>query len=703
MAEAEKRKYKLSGLDCAVCAEKIRSEVEKLESVEKAEINFFSQELSVKSNHKDAKKLLGEIKAVVTALEPDVELREEGEPEKEADFKADIVKIIISAVLFAAGLTLKFALGLEEFELTAGFIVMLVLFLASYIIVGYEVLFTALRNIAHGKIFDENFLMLLASVGAIAIGEYPEAAAVMLLFQTGELFQSLAVAKSRRSIKALMDIRPDYANLLEDGAERRVNPAEVPVGGIILVKPGERVPIDGVVIEGASSLDASALTGESEPRDVSVDDELYSGSLNLSGVIKVKTTKLFTDSAAAKILKMVEDTDSRKAGTENFITKFAKIYTPIVVAAAAIVSFAIPLLFGLDMAEWVKRGLVFLVISCPCALVISVPLGYFSGIGKASSKGILVKGSGFLDALANASAVVFDKTGTLTKGNFKVTRTEPRGVNADELLELAAYAENYSSHPIAVSIREEYGREIDSARITECGELAGEGISAVIDGKRVLAGNIKLMKHFGIEGEPTDETNVQVAVDGKFAGYIVISDEIKPTSESAVKELRKSGIGKIAMLTGDNGRKAKAVADELKLDCYYAELMPEDKITRVKEMQAELPAKGKLVFAGDGINDAPVLMTADVGVAMGAFGSDAAVEAADVVLMKDDPMQIAEAISIAKKTRRIVIENIVFALAVKLITQVLGLLGIALMWEAVFADVGVCLIAVMNSLRLIKK
>ncbi len=611
--------------------------------------------------------------------------------------KKNLIRIAVALVLFLAAwlspLTGWWQLGA---------------FLVPYFIVGWDVLWRALRNIAHGQIFDENFLMAVATIGALAIGEYPEGVAVMLFYQVGEWFQSYAVGRSRRSIASLMDIRPDIANVERDGQLQEVDPDEVAIGEVIVVKPGEKVPLDGVVLEGRSSLDTAALTGESLPREVVPGDDVVSGCVNQSGLLRVQVTKRFGESTVSKILDLVENASSKKAPAENFITKFARYYTPCVVIGAVLLAVLPPLLTGWNdwsvWSEWIHRALIFLVISCPCALVISVPLSFFGGIGGASRCGILVKGSNYLEALAATDVVVFDKTGTLTQGVFNVTAIHPDHVSEGQLLELAALAESYSEHPISRSLREAYGKEVDTSRITSNEELAGRGVRAVIDGKTVCVGNNKLMDDIGIAWHPCHRvgTTVHVSVDGAYAGHIVISDEVKPDAKEAIAALKELGVRKTVMLTGDAKAVGESVAADLGLDAVYTQLLPGDKVDRMEDLLKERVGKGKLAFVGDGMNDAPVLSRADVGIAMGGMGSDAAIEAADIVLMDDKPSKIASAIRIARRTHRIVNQNIVFALAVKALVLLLGALGVANMWEAVFADVGVSVIAILNAMRALK-
>ena len=582
------------------------------------------------------------------------------------------------------------------------------MFMIPYLVIGYDILRKAVKGIMNRQVFDENFLMAVATIGAIALGDYTEGVAVMIFYQIGELFQSYAVGKSRRNISELMDIRPDYANIrTESGELEQVDPDEVEIGSIIVVQPGEKVPIDGIIVEGKSSLNTSALTGESLPRDAAAGDEIISGCINMTGVLEIKTTREFGESTVSKILDMVENASSRKSRSENFISKFAHYYTPIVCYLAAALAILPPLVSILflhiapNWGEWIFRALTFLVISCPCALVISIPLSFFAGIGGASRSGVLVKGSNYLETLAQTSCVVFDKTGTLTQGVFAVTSVRPAGMTEAELLEYAALAESYSGHPISKSLQKAYGKSADQNRIGEVEEISGNGVKAVIDGKEVAVGNDKLMKKLGVSYEESNEigTIVHVAIDGKYAGNILISDQSKPTSAEAIKGLKKAGVRKTVMLTGDRRNVAEHVAKELGLTEYYAELLPADKVTSVEKLLAEQGSHDKLAFVGDGINDAPVLSRADIGIAMGAMGSDAAIEAADIVLMDDDPMKIVKAIKIARKCIRIVYENIYFAIGIKVICLILGALGIANMWAAIFADVGVMVIAVLNAIR----
>ncbi len=613
--------------------------------------------------------------------------------------KKMLVRIFASAVLLIAAVLIPYEGALR-----------FLLFLPAYFVIGWDVLWRAAKNIIHGQVFDENFLMALATVGAFCTGffgkgEYPEAVFVMLFYQVGELFQSYAVGKSRKSISALMDIRPDYANVERDGSLCRVDPEEVQVGDVIVIKPGEKAPLDGVVLEGRSSLNTSALTGESLPREVEPGDDVISGCINLNGLIRVQVTKVFGESTVAKILDLVENSSSKKAKAENFITKFARYYTPIVVVSAVLLAVAPPLFTGGNWAEWIERALIFLVVSCPCALVISVPLSFFGGIGGASRDGILVKGGNFLEILSDTEIVVFDKTGTLTKGVFNVTAIHPDRYSEGELLELAALAESYSDHPISRSLKDAYGMEIDAARVSDVEELSGRGVKAQVDGRLVCAGNDKLMEEIGVTWHPCHRvgTTVHVAVNGEYAGHIVISDELKPDAAEAVASLKRAGVRKTVMLTGDAKAVGESVAKELGIDEVHAGLLPGDKVDRVEALLREKSERGKLAFVGDGINDAPVLSRADIGIAMGALGSDAAIEAADIVLMDDKPSKLAEAMKISKRTLRIVRQNIVFALAVKAAVLVLSAFGLSNMWEAVFADVGVSVLAILNASRALKK
>lgn len=617
--------------------------------------------------------------------------------------KKVLYRIIASIVLLVAIIILTKFVTLNKW-------VELLIYLVPYLVIGYDILKKAVKGIFKGQVFDENFLMAVATVGAVALGDYKEGVAVMLFYQIGELFQSVAVGKSRKNITSLMDIRPDYANIEVDGKLEKVDPDDVEIGTEIVVNPGEKVPIDGVVALGDSTLNTSALTGESVPRSVKVGDEVISGCINLSGVLRIKTTKQFGDSTVSKILDLVENSSMKKSRSENFITKFARYYTPAVCAGALVLAILPPiirLLMGESAmwSDWIIRALTFLVISCPCALVISIPLSFFAGIGCASANGVLVKGSNYLEALSDTEYVVFDKTGTLTKGVFEVTGIYPsNGFDKDSLIRIAAFAESASSHPISVSLKKTYGKEINLDEVTDIEEIAGHGVSALVDGKRVYAGNIKLMnkENISVDSLHDEGTVVYVSCDGQYAGCIVISDVVKENSKKAISSLKKSGIKKTVMLTGDSAKAASRVAENLGLDEYHAELLPADKVDRVEKLLSEKSPKKKLAFVGDGINDAPVLSRADIGIAMGALGSDAAIEAADIVLMDDDPSKIALARKISVHTLKIVKENIWFALLVKAVCLVLGALGIAGMWLAIFADVGVMVIAVLNAIRALK-
>ena len=607
--------------------------------------------------------------------------------------KKSLIRIIVAAVLAAV----------VYFIPATGWL-RLILFLIPYLAVGYEALYKAGRNILHGQIFDENFLMSIATIGAFAIGDYLEAVGVMLFYQIGELFESIAVGKSRNAISSLMDMSPEYANVEKDGELVQVDPYDVSVGDTIVIKPGEKIPLDGIVKEGASTLNTSALTGESMPRDVAVGDRIVSGCINMQGLLKAEVTSAYEDSTVAKILELIESSSNNKAASESLVTRIAKYYTPAVVAGAVALA-VIPSIITGNFTEWLHRALTFLVISCPCAFVISVPLSFFAGIGGASKKGILVKGSNYLENLAKAQIVVFDKTGTLTQGVFNVTGIYPDGIEKDALLEIAAYAEGFADHPIALSLKKAYSKQIDTERIGNVTNYAGEGVSAEIDGKAVYIGNAKLMKRIGVghTEPPAIGTVVYVASGGKFLGSIVISDEIKPDAESAVARLKQEGIEKSVMLTGDRKAVAENIAGRLGLDEYRAELMPADKVNEVVALKKELHKGRKLIYVGDGVNDVPVLVNADVGISMGALGSDAAIEAADIVIMDDKPSKIADAIDVSRKTNRIVKENIIFAFGVKILILILGALGISGMWAAVFADVGVTVVAVLNAMRALRQ
>lgn len=698
--KVSKKVLVLMGLMCASCSAKIEEKVKRIKGVENAYIDFAAGKLIIEANKKDLNRITKEAIEIIKKIEPEVDVIDESKKEGhshshgEGDNKKELMRLLTGAAFFGIAIVFKFSFWTE-----------FILYFISYILVGGEILLKAGKNIIRGQVFDENFLMAVATIGAFAIGEFPEGVAVMLFYQIGEFMQDLAVNRSRKSITELMDIRPDYANLKIGEDIKKVSPNEVNIGDIIVVKPGEKVPIDGIVVEGKSMVDTSALTGESVPREVNVRDEILGGFINKNGLLSIKVTKEFGESTVSKILDLVQNASSKKAPTENFITKFARFYTPVVVFGALALAIIPPLVIeGATFSEWIYRALIFLVISCPCALVVSIPLGFFGGIGGASKRGILVKGGNYLEALNNVDTVVFDKTGTLTKGVFKVTEIKVKnGISRKQLLEFAAYAESYSNHPIAVSILKEYGKEVNKDDIDSYDEISGHGIKAVVKGKVVLAGNDKLMKKENIDYENVDaaETIVHVVIDKKYAGYIIISDEIKEDSEKAIRELKAIGVNKIVMLTGDNRKVADNVGEKLSLDKVYAELLPQHKVEMVEMLERERKTKGKLIFVGDGINDAPVLARADIGVAMGGLGSDAAIEAADVVLMTDEPSKLVSAIKIAKRTRKIVWQNIIFSLSVKGIVLLLGALGYVTMWAAVFADVGVALIAVLNAMRVL--
>lgn len=728
-----KRQWMLEGLDCANCAMKIENKVKNIEGVSSCSVNFAMKTMTLETTADYAETASAEAQRTVNILEPHVKLKElnigglrrssipaavhaHEDKEKSGHQHADhaeeaggeahgdhhehsdggmrriLLRLGAGGLLAAAGMFLPL-----------GEIAELLVFLAAYLIVGGEVVLAAARNILRGQVFDENFLMALATIGAFAIGEYPEGVAVMLFYQVGELFQGMAVNRSRRSITALMDIRPEFAYLKEGNNLRRVSPEEVSIGDIIVVKPGEKVPLDGVILEGSAMMDTSALTGESVPRPVEPGSQVLSGFINRNGVITLEVTKDFGESAVSKILELVQNASNNKAKTENFITKFARGYTPFVVITALLLAVIPPLLIsGATFSDWIYRALVFLVISCPCALVVSIPLGFFGGIGAASKSGILVKGSNFLEALNDVNTVVFDKTGTLTKGQFTVTGIYPaEGFPEDELLRVAAYAESHSSHPIAESVRSAYGKEIPGGSIADYNEISGHGIAVTVDGQAVLAGNARLMEREGITGWNPDlqGTVVHVAVNRKYAGCLVIADEIKEDSLRAIQGLSELGIHHTVMLTGDASPVAETVGRQLGIQEVHAELLPQHKVEAIERLEKGKSRPGKIIFVGDGINDTPVLARADVGIAMGGLGSDAAIEAADIVIMTDEPSKIAAAIRIARRTRAIVWQNIIFALAVKAVFLLLGAFGIATMWEAVFSDVGVTVLAVLNSVR----
>lgn len=692
----------LNGLGCANCAAKILDQVQQLDYVQEAKLDFVSQKLTFNLyDDKDYAQSLAGINKIVAALEPGVKVSQNkpaaGGHEHDHGDRSLFYNIIlvIGGLIFLAAMMLDFP---RQWETG--------LFLFAYLLVGYDVLWRAVKNISHGEIFDENFLMSIATVGAITIGEYPEAVAVMLFYQIGEYFQHKAVDSARGSISALMDIRPDFANLKTADGLQQVSPESVKVGDIIVIKPGEKIPLDGSVLEGISALDTMALTGESMPYDVQSGSPVLSGSINKTGLLTVQVSKEFGESTVAKILDLVENAASQKAPTEKFITKFARYYTPFVVFAAALLATVPPLVLAdTDFSTWINRALVFLVVSCPCALVVSVPLSFFSGIGAASKKGILIKGSNYLEALNNVDTIVFDKTGTLTKGIFSVNNiVAAPEIEKDELLFYAAHAENASNHPIARSILTAYAKKPQASLVTGQQELAGLGIKAKINGHEILAGNSKLMQQQNIaytEAESTG-TIVYVAKDSMFLGYLEITDQLKADSAQAIQKLKALGIKETIMLTGDNKATGEKIAQQLNIDKVYTQLLPQDKVQIFDKLHHEKKTKGNMVFVGDGINDAPVLARADVGIAMGAIGSDAAIEAADIVIMTDEPAKIVSAINIAKKTRSIVMQNIIFALGVKAVVMLLGAIGLASMWAAVFSDVGVALIAVINSMRALR-
>jgi len=706
-----KKEYILRGLACASCAGKIETEISKLDSVQEVSVSAMTSVMALTLREGHTSDFTETVKSIVKKHEPDVVVIDKeavinddnreyvnNRIQWQGGWKAKIGQLILGALIFAAGIA-------TEHFYTGNVYTSTILYVASYIVLGGKVVLRALRSIARGQIFDENFLMSAATIGAFAIGEFSEAVTVMLFYQIGEFFQEAAVRKSRKSITDLMDIRPDYACVKRDGGIIKVAPETVSIGELIEIKPGEKIPLDGIIVEGEGMIDTKSLTGESLPRFVKQGDTALSGCVNQNGLLTVKVTKPFGESTAAKIVDLVENAGSKKAQTEKFITRFSRYYTPVVVICAALLAIVPPIIAGGGWSEWINRGLVFLVISCPCALVISIPLGFFGGIGGASRKGILVKGGNYLEALNDLDIIVFDKTGTLTKGVFEVTKIHAaKGYTEAHILEIAAYAESCSNHPIALSIGRAYERTVDKSKLLDYVELAGHGISVKMDGKKILAGSGKLMENEGISCAEAEEigTKVYVAVDGVYAGCIVISDEIKPDSREAILGLKAKGVRKTVMLTGDNKLTAEKIAKDLSIDMVHAELLPHRKVEILELLDTKKRHKGKLAFVGDGINDAPVLARADIGIAMGGLGSDAAVEAADIVLMNDEPSGLVTALEIAKATRRIVWQNIVFALGVKGIVLLLGAFGFATMWAAVFADVGVALLAVLNSTRAMK-
>ena len=688
-----KKTFEIKNLDCAVCAGKVADAINKLPEIDNAQIDFLTKKLSVESTTENWEKLMHKVIKTCHKIEPDCEIVMEESAHHHCHHndlnKFFFIRIAITVVLGA----FCFIVDNETLKLIVA--------LAAYFVIGYDVLWRAVRNIFRGQVFDENFLMAIATVGALFIGEYPEAIAVMLFYQVGEAFQEAAVDKSRKSIADLMNIRPDKANVCRDGQIVTVNPEDVAVGEEIVIRPGEKIPLDGVIISGKSSVNTAALTGESLPVDVEEGGEVIGGCVNISGLLKVRTTKLFSESSVARILDLVEKSAANKAKSEKFITRFARYYTPFVVLAAVCLAVLPSLLFG-NWQEWLHRALVFLIISCPCALVISVPLSFFGGIGGASKKGILVKGAEYLEKLSQCKTVVFDKTGTLTKGQFVISHIKSKDLPEDELLEIAAAAQWFSNHPISQSIKNKYGKMIDEKRISKSQELAGHGVHAVIDGKDVYAGNKRLMAQIGVICDDVSHvgTEVHLAIDGKYAGYILISDEVRDEAAFAVNTLKRMGIKKTVMLTGDRREAGEAVAELLKIDEAFTQLLPEHKVECIERLEAE--GDGPLMFVGDGINDAPVLARADVAVAMGGLGSDAAIEAADIVLMEDKLSRLATAVKIARKTMVIVRENIVLALGIKMLILILGAFGFAGMWLAVFADVGVSVIAILNAMRTLR-
>lgn len=699
----------LGGLNCAHCSEEIGNKVSKLDNVLQSNLNFISKKLTFEvAKNVDEKVVTEEIIKIINATEPGLDIKvnfsdinkenkKEAVEEVETSNKSDLIKLIIGSIMYIFGI-FQTATGFESKFVN-------VVFLIVYLIVGSDVLLKALKNASKGRIFDENFLMSIATIGAVIIGEVPEAVGVMLFYKIGEYLQDIAVGKSRKSITSLMQIRPDSANLKVGSEIKVVSPEDVSIGDIIVIKPGEKIPLDGVVVDGFSMVDTSALTGESVLRELGVGEVALSGFINKNALLTIEVTKEFGESTVSKILDLVENASSKKSKTENFISKFAKYYTPFVLFSAMVIAFIPPLLVpNAEFLDWFYRGLVFLVVSCPCALVLSIPLSFFSGIGNSSKQGILIKGSNYLEALKNIDTVVFDKTGTLTKGVFKVTKVSPVGISEKELIEYAAYAEANSNHPIAKSILSYYKEKIDLEKINDFEEIAAHGIKIKYKGLNILAGNDKLMKKENIFYLPTEDvgTIVYIAVNGIYKGYIVISDEVKEDSKEAIKNLKINGVKEVVMLTGDNEKVANKIASELGIDKVYSNLLPNEKVDRLEEIFKNKSEKEKVAFVGDGINDAPVLARADVGIAMGALGSDAAIEAADVVLMTDEPSKIAKSIEIARKTNKIVWQNIVFALSVKLVVLLLSAGGVATMWEAIFADVGVALIAVLNAMRVMK-
>lgn len=695
----------IEGLDCANCAAKIETQLNKTDGIEEARVDFLSGKLILSlSGLADKNEVLQKTQKIIDKIEPGVKIRELSK-EKNDDHDHDhgevvslheVLKLIIGILIFVGVLFIN-----------KSSVFYLPMFIVSYLLIGGEVVFRAFRNILRGKVFDENFLMTIATIGAFTVGEYPEAVAVMLFYQVGELFQDIAVNRSRRSIKKLMSIRPDVAYVKKGNEVQEVKVEEVNVDDIIVIKPGERVPLDGIILEGDSSLDTKALTGESVPMNVTVGEQILSGCININGLLTVKVTKLASESTVAKVLELVETATSKKAPTENFITKFARVYTPIVTIAAVLLAVIPPLFIqGATFEEWLYRALIFLVISCPCALVVSIPLGFFGGIGAASKNGILVKGGNYLEALNDIEIAVFDKTGTLTEGSFKVTQVNTvNNISKDELLEKTAYVESFSNHPIALSVVKEYNKRINQEIVSDVKEISGHGIKAKVNTDEVLVGNARLMNRENISFEESSALGsiLYIAINSKYAGNIVVSDQIKKDSKEAIKLLKALGVKKTIMLTGDKKSVATSVGKALGLDEIHAELLPEDKLNKVEELLNSKSKRGKLFFVGDGINDTPVLARADIGIAMGGLGADAAIDVADIVIMTDEPSKIATAVKIARRTRKIVWQNIILALGIKAFFLVLGAFGIATMWEAVIADVGVSLIAILNAMRVLKK
>lgn len=698
----ESKIFILEGLDCANCAQKIEDKINKINGVKKATLNFVNKKLLIEFSDAISEELINQIKSTITSIEPDVNIIEFNEnmsdngKVKFDENNSSLKRLFLSVLIFSLGIISP----VNEY-------IKYLLFIASYLLAGIRVLKASLHNIKNKDLFDENFLMSIATLGAIAIGQYEEAIAVMIFYEIGEYFQSKAVRQSRKSIAELMDIRPDYANLIENEDFIKVNPKDVQIGDYILIRPGEKVPLDSVIVNGESSMDTKALTGESIPKDVKIGDRIYGGYINLQGLLRAKVEKVYKESSVSKILKLVEESSEKKAPTENFITVFSKYYTPAVVFLAIALAILPPLIIeGAVFQDWIYRALVFLVVSCPCALVISVPLSFFAGIGRASKNGILVKGGNYLEALNFVDTIVFDKTGTLTEGTFKVASCSTVGnYSIDEILYFAAHAEYNSNHPIAKSIIEYYNKDINLSSITEFKEYAGNGIEAIINERKILLGKVDFLRSKGIiiDEKYQNDNSIYIAIDGKFEGYIVIEDKLKDDAKYTIDMLKNNNIKNIIMLTGDNEKEAIKIAKYLGINSYYAELLPEDKVEIVEKLMSEKSnKKSKLVFIGDGINDAPVLAISDIGIAMGGLGSDAAIEASDIVLMTDELKKIIELFQISRKTKKIVYENIYLALFIKFLVLILGALGIATMWHAVFADVGVTILAVINSMRLLQ-